>query len=231
MKKRTVLRLSKRWWLCRWSSFSVPQACTAGAVGRGSSGCGKPPAVRDYRCFCATMPTGTTASTALPCSRWGKGMPGEFCRKGCEQGSPFALIPLWPEVAVSEVTPSLGFYGLRDTAWAGRIRVQSRAGEWLIIVSDGGRIRMCQVSQGAMLKRQQGFSLTEVLIATAISSLLLIGASRFYPVCSERCYCNPASENRKRRSGRDCFPSANSSSGQATVRVTAGTRVVNGQAR
>ena len=52
--------------------------------------------------------------------------------QGCEKGSPFVLIPLWPEVAVSEVTPSLGFYGLRDTAWAGRIRVQSRAGEWLI---------------------------------------------------------------------------------------------------
>lgn len=29
--------------------------------------------------------------------------------------------------------------------------------------------------------RQRGFSLTEVLIATAISSLLLIGASRFLP--------------------------------------------------
>lgn len=66
----------------------------------------------------------------------------------CGKGSPFVLIPLWPEVAVSEVTPSLGFYGLRDTAWAGRIRVHSRAGEWLILVSDGGRIRMCKVSQG-----------------------------------------------------------------------------------
>lgn len=32
-----------------------------------------------------------------------------------------------------------------------------------------------------MLKNQHGFSLTEVLIATAISSLLLIGASRFLP--------------------------------------------------
>ncbi|MEH0887244.1 prepilin peptidase-dependent protein [Enterobacter sp. UNJFSC 003] len=63
--------------------------------------------------------------------------------KGCDKSSPYVLIPLWPEVTISEVTPSLGFYGLRDTAWAGRIRVQSRAGEWLIIVSNGGRIRMC----------------------------------------------------------------------------------------
>lgn len=62
----------------------------------------------------------------------------------CENGSPFMLKPLWPEVTVSEITPSLGFYGLRDTAWAGRIRVHSAAGEWLIVVSNSGRIRMCQ---------------------------------------------------------------------------------------
>ncbi|EWG72944.1 MULTISPECIES: prepilin peptidase-dependent protein [unclassified Enterobacter] len=68
--------------------------------------------------------------------------------QGCKKESPFVLIPPWPEVEVREVTPSLGFYGLRDTAWAGRIRVQSRAGAWLIIVSNGGRIRMCQVSEG-----------------------------------------------------------------------------------
>ena len=67
--------------------------------------------------------------------------------QACEKGSPFVLIPLWPDVKVSEVTPSLGFYGLRNTAWAGRIRVQSQAGEWLIIVSNGGRIRMCKVSE------------------------------------------------------------------------------------
>jgi len=63
--------------------------------------------------------------------------------QGGEKGNPFVLLPLWADVAVSEVTPSLGFYGLRDTAWAGRIRVKGRAGEWLIMVSNGGRIRMC----------------------------------------------------------------------------------------
>ena len=72
--------------------------------------------------------------------------------QGCEKDSPFVLLPLWPEVAIGEVTPSLGFYGLRDTAWAGRIRVQSRAGDWLIIVSDGGRIRMCKVSEGGQCR-------------------------------------------------------------------------------
>ncbi|ENY0895994.1 prepilin-type N-terminal cleavage/methylation domain-containing protein [Enterobacter ludwigii] len=66
--------------------------------------------------------------------------------QGCDKGSSFVFIPLWPEVTVSEITPLFGFYGLRDTAWAGRIRLQSRAGEWLVIVSNGGRIRMCNVT-------------------------------------------------------------------------------------
>ncbi len=66
--------------------------------------------------------------------------------QGCENNSPYVLRPLWPDVVLREVTPSLGFYGLRDTAWAGRIRVQSRAGEWMIVVSNGGRIRMCTVT-------------------------------------------------------------------------------------
>lgn len=60
----------------------------------------------------------------------------------CER-HPWVLTPLWPGIKVKELTPSLGFYGLRDTAWAGRIHLQSPAGEWLIIVSSWGRIRMC----------------------------------------------------------------------------------------
>lgn len=64
----------------------------------------------------------------------------------CESGSPFVIKLLWPEVVISEITPSLGFYGLRDTAWAGRIRLNSRAGEWLVMVSNGGRIRMCNTA-------------------------------------------------------------------------------------
>ena len=62
---------------------------------------------------------------------------------GCEQRHPWVLNPLWPGINVREITPALGFYGLRDTAWAGRIHLQSPAGEWLIIVSSWGRIRMC----------------------------------------------------------------------------------------
>lgn len=65
---------------------------------------------------------------------------------GCDSGGPFVMKPLWPEVTLSDVTPALGFYGLRDTAWAGHIRVQSRAGAWCVVVSNGGRIRLCNAA-------------------------------------------------------------------------------------
>ncbi len=61
----------------------------------------------------------------------------------CTSADPRVLIPRWPDIQIKELTPSLGFYGLRDTAWAGRVRLQSPAGEWLVIVSSWGRIRMC----------------------------------------------------------------------------------------
>ncbi|SCB93481.1 prepilin peptidase-dependent protein [Kosakonia oryziphila] len=63
---------------------------------------------------------------------------------GCATPGPLAVMPDWPEVTLLEVTPSLGFFGLRNTAWPGHIRVRSSAGEWRIVVSVWGRIRMCQ---------------------------------------------------------------------------------------
>ncbi|MFK3717906.1 prepilin peptidase-dependent protein, partial [Escherichia coli] len=65
---------------------------------------------------------------------------------GCDSGGPFVMKPMWPGVTISDITPALGFYGLRDTAWAGHIRVQSRAGGWWVIVSNGGRIRLCNAA-------------------------------------------------------------------------------------
>ena len=66
---------------------------------------------------------------------------------GCGGERSGTLHPLWPEVRLVEVTPSLGFYGLRNTAWSGHVRVANEAGEWRVVVSGWGRIRMCQ--QGA----------------------------------------------------------------------------------
>lgn len=63
---------------------------------------------------------------------------------GCTADNPFALRPLSPGVALTDITPSLRFFGLRNTAWAGHIVLRNPAGEWRIIVSGGGRIRMCQ---------------------------------------------------------------------------------------
>lgn len=63
---------------------------------------------------------------------------------GCAADNAFALRPLSAGVALADITPSLRFFGLRNTAWPGHIVLRNMAGEWRIIVSNGGRIRMCQ---------------------------------------------------------------------------------------
>lgn len=67
----------------------------------------------------------------------------------CVSGNPFALRAQWPEVTVAAITPGLGFYGLRNTAWPGHIQLRSIAGEWRVIVSERGRIRLCHLQAGA----------------------------------------------------------------------------------
>lgn len=39
---------------------------------------------------------------------------------------------------------SLAFFGLRNTAWAGHIRFKNSTGEWWLVVSPWGRLRLCQ---------------------------------------------------------------------------------------
>lgn len=62
----------------------------------------------------------------------------------CPGDSPWVMIPAWPEVTLEEITPSLGFYGLRSTAWPGHILLRSPAGRWRVVVSAWGRIRLCE---------------------------------------------------------------------------------------
>ena len=61
----------------------------------------------------------------------------------CPADSLFVLTPSWPEVTLSDITPSLGFYGLRSTAWPGHITLTSPAGSRTLVVSVWGRIRLC----------------------------------------------------------------------------------------
>ena len=68
--------------------------------------------------------------------------------------------------------------------------------------------------------KQRGFSLTEVLIATAISSLLLISASRFLPGLQRAVLAQSGQRNWRKRSGTTCSPWANSSSVRGTARET-----------
>lgn len=63
---------------------------------------------------------------------------------GCDTRSPFILQPQWPEISLSEITPAVGFYGLRMTAWPGHITLKSGEASWNIVISNWGRIRLCQ---------------------------------------------------------------------------------------
>lgn len=67
-------------------------------------------------------------------------------QSGCNAQNVFVLRPQWPEVTLSDITPALGFYGLRNTAWPGHITLKSGAGSWTLIVSGLGRIRLCEGS-------------------------------------------------------------------------------------
>ncbi|CBG89608.1 prepilin peptidase-dependent protein [Citrobacter rodentium] len=61
----------------------------------------------------------------------------------CQPRSALVFTPLWRDVGVVEITPSLAFFGLRNTAWAGHIRLKNAAGEWRLVISSWGRIRLC----------------------------------------------------------------------------------------
>ncbi|MEG0099666.1 MAG: prepilin peptidase-dependent protein [Citrobacter sp.] len=61
----------------------------------------------------------------------------------CKPVSPLVLTPRWGDVEMADMTPSLAFFGLRNTAWAGHIGLKNAAGEWWVVVSGWGRIRLC----------------------------------------------------------------------------------------
>lgn len=54
------------------------------------------------------------------------------------------FVPLWRDVDLVGITASLAFYGQRNTAWPGNIRLKNAAGEWRVVVSPRGRIRLCE---------------------------------------------------------------------------------------
>ncbi len=64
--------------------------------------------------------------------------------KPCESASRWGLAQAFSEVEVIEITAGLGFYGTRNTAWPGHLILRSPAGEWRVILSAWGRIRICK---------------------------------------------------------------------------------------
>lgn len=64
----------------------------------------------------------------------------------CPSGNPAIFRPLWPEIMVSNITPNLAFFGLRNTAWAGSITLSNASGSWSVVVSGWGRVRLCEAA-------------------------------------------------------------------------------------
>lgn len=62
----------------------------------------------------------------------------------CRPASSLVFTPPWDGVEMAEITPSLAFFGLRNTAWAGHILLKNTTGEWRVVVSGWGRIRLCE---------------------------------------------------------------------------------------
>ena len=62
----------------------------------------------------------------------------------CRPASSLVFTSPWDDVEMAEITPSLAFFGLRNTAWAGHTRLKNTAGEWRVVVSGWGRIRLCE---------------------------------------------------------------------------------------
>lgn len=62
----------------------------------------------------------------------------------CQPASALVFTPQWRDVGITDVTPSLAFFGLRNTAWAGHIRLTNAAGERQLVISSAGRIRLCE---------------------------------------------------------------------------------------
>lgn len=77
-----------------------------------------------------------------------------LCQLCCYANIVYAIFPLvftpdWRDVVLADITPSLAFFGLRNTAWAGHIVLKNAAGEWRLVVSSWGRIRLCERNEAA----------------------------------------------------------------------------------
>jgi prepilin peptidase dependent protein A len=68
----------------------------------------------------------------------------EQANERCENASRQQLKQPFEDVDLAEITAGLGFYGQKSTAWPGHLVLQSPAGEWRIILSAWGRIRLCR---------------------------------------------------------------------------------------
>lgn len=125
----------------------------AGNAGSSNSDCGKP----HVRCgiTCCNFVRTLTGITAIIFFAWSaKAVHGALSalllrKHRVRHLPPFVFTPDWRDVVLADITPSLAFFGLRNTAWAGHIVLKNAAGEWRLVVSSWGRIRLCERNEAA----------------------------------------------------------------------------------
>lgn len=49
-----------------------------------------------------------------------------------------------PDIRLIDITDKLGFYGERNTAWSGHITLGNASGQWRLVISAWGRVRLCR---------------------------------------------------------------------------------------
>lgn len=81
-----------------------------------------------------------------PDSRWRLSSSGRGSGVA-ESESSLQLIQPFSDVDLVDMTPGLGFYGRRNTARPGHVTLRSPAGEWRVILSVWGRIRLCKTDK------------------------------------------------------------------------------------
>ncbi|WP_072129036.1 prepilin peptidase-dependent protein [Kluyvera genomosp. 1] len=106
-------------------------------------------ALREYMLYLRSDANWHNVDRRLRVNRQGAGwclVADDVVQAGCPSGNPAVFRPLWAEVSVSNITPNLAFFGLRNTAWAGSVTLASAAGRWSVVVSGWGRVRLCEAT-------------------------------------------------------------------------------------
>ncbi len=105
----------------------------------------------------------------------------------CASGTSFTLRPRWPGITLAGVTPGLGFYGLRSTAWAGQFGCKAQRAAGGCDFAWG--LRLCPQRQRRMSVKSRGFSLAGSAYRHGDRLAIADGGCRFLPALQRESFC------------------------------------------